>query len=546
MSVEPGCQKFEESNWNIITEFLATDELERRFNTKIEPTDVTRDDMLHIPMLVERDIAVETKERAALHQMYEKPTKKHPEGRIVYSCNNKTLDVQPLPGGERRIVHFRGIVLPGEFWPTSMVSQVIPLQMELNRGRSQLIENRNLCTRPQLRAVEGSIKPGSYKSKPGHVMFWDHIISGGIAPDYLPPPQVPGWVLNILGQVNQDIMDLSSRHEASQGAANPEVTSGKQAAIFRSADDSRLAPQVRQFESGLQMLGKYMLAETQENLDGHYIVPIVGKGRETEVARFQATDVSCSHNIKYEIASQLPWARESMRQTIMYLNSIGKVDDETMFDMLEMPSVQRLYENQTDHRLNARKENDFLSQAYVPPLPTDNHKVHLAEHERLINSPEFRDQFMEEMRQEQEKQQLIAQQAQMMGQQPPDQKKTTLPPSIQNYMRHMEEHRKSIPAQQPPPPATKINLNLDRVLQNPVVANNPDLLRQLLPLVMDLVKDSAGEAPTASNMAGPGGKPRAPAGKVGAAPGAGLSGELYGTGSSASAGMNPEDVGLIT
>ncbi len=485
MAVEPGALKFDDAAWCIVTEILRIGELEQRFNTKIDPSNAN-DDRIHTPMYIERDSQIENEDRAALMQMYERPTKAHPNGRLIYKANNKILDEQELPGGQIRICHFRNIILPGEFWPTSMVSQVIPLQMEINRGRSQLIENRNLTSRPQLIAAEGSIIKGTYNNKPGSIVQWDPIASHSTEPHYMNPPQVPGFVMSILGLANEDMMDLTSRHEASQGQTTG-ANSGRQVAMYRSADDSRLAPTMRLFEKGLQQTGRYLLRACQENMNGEMVLNIVGKGRVSEVFKFSANDVSDNTNLRYDIGSQLPWAKESTREMALQLNAQGKMSDEMLYEILEVPDDRKLYENEQSHRLNARLENQQLAQGNFAPLPTDNHQIHLQEHEREINLPENRQSFISEMH-------GLEQAAQMTGQKAPK-----VPPSIKSLLQHMEAHRKAIPAPQPPPPAPKVNLSLDRLLQNPAFMNNPELMAKVLPMVLDIANDATGSPATPSN-----------------------------------------------
>jgi hypothetical protein len=540
MSVEPGALKFDDAGWCITTELLRSDVLEKRYNAKIDAERPTMDEYAHIPMMLERDIMENVKDRAALHIMYERPTQKHPMGREVHVVNRQVYDERPLPKGEIRIVHLRDIPLVGEFWPTSMCSQVVPLQMETNRGRSQLIENRNLSSRPQWIAPEGAFERGATGNRPGKVVKWDHITASGIEPHYVQPPQIPGWVMQILGLTNEDMMDLASRHEASQGIQTAAVTSGRQAAMYRSADDSRLAPSIREFESCLCEVGRHLLATCAENMKGEQTIPIVGRGRFAEVAKFHASEISDKVNIRYEIGSQIPWAREAMRQHIMELNRLGKIDDDTMFKLLELPTVQKLWEHEQEHRLNARAENDMLEKDFFPPLPTDNHKIHLQEHERDINLPENRAMFIMEMVQQQKAPPGMGGmegQGQQPGQQP-GQQQEQYPQSIKNKLDHMQAHRKQIPQPQPPPPAPKVNLSLDRILNADIFKDprNAPLLQQILPLILDVMKDATGVPPTPSNPppGQPGATPRAPGGSA--------PGQQMGAQQGPAIGLTPEEV----
>jgi len=473
MAVEPGAEKFESAAWCIVTEVMLRTDIETRWDVKVDAGGSSSG--LHIPVYVDRDSKIVDKERVAVHAMYERPCPKYPQGRLVWTTRHQKLAVEDLPYGEIQIKHFTGIPLPGELWPTSIVSQGIPLQLELNRGRSQLIENRNLCSRPQVIAAFGAVEDESWNNRPGSINHWDPIAARGIEPHYMSPPQVPQWVMNILSLAEQDLMDLTSRHEVSQGGSSSNVTSGRQAAIYKGADDARLTPSIRRFEKGLETIGKWMLREAKEHLSGEQVIRIVGANRTGEYLKFAANDVSDSCNVRFEIASQLPWARESQRQQIMYLNQQGKIDDQTMFELLEMPTSTRIYESEQQHKQNARYENEMLKQGYFPPIATDKHEVHIREHEQEANRPESRQRLIEEMQQQSA---LSGEEAQIPG-------------SVQFLMQHLEAHRKALPQPQPAPPMTRVNLNVERLITE-LAAVNPQLAAQLLPYAVDLMGDASG------------------------------------------------------
>lgn len=518
VAIEPGAEKLEDAAWIIVTKIMLRTEVEERWGVELKDSSSTGSSSLHIPLYIDRDSRIVEKERVAVHKMYQRPSKKHPNGKIYYCTPDTYLGEEDLPFGEIQMVHFRGIPLPGELHPTSLVSQGIPLQLEMNRGRSQLVENRNLCARPQIVAAFGAIEEQSWDNRPGSILPWDPIAARGIEPHYMSPPQVPQWVLHILNLSEQDLMDLTSRHEVSQGSSTSNVTSGRQAAIYKGADDARLTPAIRRFEKSLAKMGKWILRETKAHWQGEQIIRIIGKNREAEYLRFAANDISDTCNVTYEIASQLPWAKESMRQQIMFLNQQGKIDDATMFEMLEMPTVSRLYESEQAHKLNARYENQKLKQGYFPCIATDNHAVHIREHEAEVNRPEFREQFIMEMQQ----------QAMMQGDE------AQIPGSVQAIMQHLEAHRKLLPATPPPPPMTRVQLNIERLITD-LAAVNPQLAQQLIPYAIDLMGDASGyrgapagaEQPQDGGMGSlPGEMPPPSAGALGT-PMDGMDGQMY-------------------
>jgi hypothetical protein len=67
----------------------------------------------------------------------------------------------------------------GKFYGTSVIEDLLPVQKEYNRTRSQIIENKNRMAKLQLMAPKGSIEVSKVSSEPGQVILY--------TPGYNPP-----------------------------------------------------------------------------------------------------------------------------------------------------------------------------------------------------------------------------------------------------------------------------------------------------------------------------------------------------------------------
>lgn len=485
MSVEPGAETFDDAAWCIVTELVRRGEAELRYGRKFDKAQSgdKQEAMKQrfVPVLIEgeEDAAAD---RLVLQEMFERPSLDFPKGRHVVKVGDEIVVDESLPLGRLvPIVHFRAIELIGELWATSPVSQSIPLQMELNRSRSQLIENRNLTARPQILAAEGSIDEDSITNEPGSIIWWSPVLSKGHLPQYMRPPVVPAWVTTIMSIAEKDIYDLMSRHEVSQGQIGG-VSSGRQAAILRQADDVRWDPTLLLNEKGLEETARLMLAFAQENMSGEQVLTIIGRSRSVEVFRFHANEMNISDrvNVRFDIASQLPWTKESSRQQAVQLAQAGLLDKETLRNIMEFPSPENIYEANQSERINARKENQLLESVYFPPLLSDRHDVHIEEHRAWVNRPEIREGVIRQWL-------LDMQKAMLSEEQPPE-----VPSVLMNHLKHMEEHRKRLPQPEPPPPAPKVNLGLDRLIRD-MMQINPAAAERLMPYVEEILKDSLNE-----------------------------------------------------
>ena len=475
IQIEPGATELEDCAWCIVTEFCRIGELEFRYPDKEiskdsdDQTEYNRElRSLYQPTFLEHSGRKKpSDDRVAVYTMYERPRKKTPNGRMVVMVNDEIIEDVELPAnGEIRIVHFKNIELPGELMAMGIVDSMKPLQYELNRSRSQLVENRNLTARPKMISPRGALQDDSVTSEPGEIIEYEPV--GGGEPHYMSPPQIPAHVLPEIQWIRQDLDDVASRHEASQGKMSSQITSGKQAQAFSAADTSRYMPQLLRFEEKLEKVGYFILASDKENLTGEQMVQIVGRNLEMDVFKFEAEDLDVNCRVKMEIVSQMPWDREAMRQTVQYLYQVGAYDSERMLELMDTPTSTTIYEADTDNKHNAEIENQLLLEG-VPfdPLPTDNHKIHLKHHEKAVNRPENRKLYLQNRE------------------------------LLKALYDHMNAHHKLIPAPQPPAPAAKLNVSLRELLQ----MGDPEA-RQI---ALELAKRSVGKTQTPSNPAPEGG-----------------------------------------
>jgi hypothetical protein len=461
VTVEPGCEFLEDAAWMMITEAVLREDVLMRFGKKElsekqpESDSASQAGGKYIPSIMDNEKL--TKERCILQTTYWKPNSKFKKGRVVYSTPYEILRKEDeLPFGEYPLVHIQDIHIPGQFWGSSKVSQAIPLQAGYNRLRSSVVEVRNLMGNPGwLEPEEAEIARGTISNKPGAVIKYRATGAGGAKPERIQGVSVPQSSIQELGLFEEELNDVMSRHEASQGRMSSDVTSGRQAAIYREADNSRYMLSLRKFEKALAKLARFMLRFIKKNMGEERTIAIIGRGRSPEFLSFTKEDVSDRANIKFEISSQQPWNPELGRQTAFALFDKQVIDRKELLMRLQSPTPATMFEPEQDHRLNARLENEMMSdgQIQIMPMPTDNHAVHVEEHEAVLNDPDKRAELHLERIQYQRDLQM-AKQAGMLGQQ------IQVPqPKYMMLLQHLDAHRKAIPPPPPPPPLTKINLN---------------------------------------------------------------------------------------
>jgi hypothetical protein len=165
-------------------------------------------------------------------------------------------------------------------------------------------------------------------------------------------------------------------------------------------------------------------------------------------------DVSQSCNLRFEIASQWPWAREAMRQHLYYQYQLGIIDAKRLKELLPTPTSTRIYESDMDTKMNAESENVMLlSGERFDPLPTDDHDGHLHYHTMAINLPEKRHEYLKSREQ------------------------------LAPLLEHMQKHFQSKAPPAPPPPAAKLNISARDIVMDPEGRN----------LIMGIVRQAVGQ-----------------------------------------------------
>ena len=129
---------------------------------------------------------------AVVHEYWELPSSEYPRGRRITTCSDKVLlYAEDIGFGEQDdsprelpFFPFCHINVPGRLIPTCVVEQLIPVQREYNRSRSQIIENKNLVGNPMLIYPTGALNEEP-TNEPGQILEYN---PGAGKPEYLNPP----------------------------------------------------------------------------------------------------------------------------------------------------------------------------------------------------------------------------------------------------------------------------------------------------------------------------------------------------------------------
>lgn len=424
--LDPSAKVFDDCTYAICIHHLSRDEVKARWKVEIEPDSITTLPDTSLPLSGAADAKLPDSVRVAIG--YFKPTPTLPNGRYVVFTKYKILEDSkwPYPFNELPLVKFPGIRIPGEIYDSSVVEHAIPLQKDLNRTLSQIIEYKNLTVKPRVWAPTGSITT-RLTSEPGALYEYNPI--GDHKPEVEQLPALPPYIFEHLTNINAALKDAFSLTEVTQGTVPPNVEAGVAIDLLQEMATDRLEPTIKLIEASLAQGGQLMLSLAQEYYIEPRIVKINGANQgSTTVKRFSQADIDSGITIRATVGSGLPRTRAGKQALILDLVQKQIIPPDKAIKHLDLGDYNGLAAQMRADEDQALRENDkmvegqivndaawqnaikqletgggidpltgkpiqdiqqFLMNAALQPQPFENYQTHLDTHSLFMKGVEF-------------------------------------------------------------------------------------------------------------------------------------------------------------
>lgn len=172
---------------------------------------------------------IDIKNAAVLKEVYCKPTKKYPKGRMIIVANGKTLFAGDSPyyveGFEdswHPYVEWRFEIVPGRAWGKGLVDELVPIQRRINAIDAMLILNRKTMAIPQWLIPDGSGVPNGYiNGRSGLLITYRPVGANGAKPEKVQATPLPQQVIQEREQCVEEIKKLGMTFDVLEGQ-NPQ------------------------------------------------------------------------------------------------------------------------------------------------------------------------------------------------------------------------------------------------------------------------------------------------------------------------------------
>lgn len=354
--VDNTCTTFRDAKWAFHCSYLSPDEVKTRYGQTMAADAVLASPDASLPLGKQ-----DSKEKVVRKVItgYFVPTPAMPQGRIVTWTEKTILEDQPwyYPTNTLPFVKFPGRRVPGSVYDSSVVEHAIPLQKELNRTLSQIVEYKNLMIRPQFLAPFGSLRT-RMTTEPGAV--WEYNPIAGLAPAPIAMAALPPYVFEHLNDLGVRMNEIFSLTEVTEGQVPPNVEAGVAIDLLQEMATDNIAPTIRLIELSLAQAGQQMLSLARKFYNEPRILKIRGSGGSVQVKKFTQADIDSEVSVMVEAGSGLPRTRAGRQARIQQYVEMGVLPPQYAYKYLDLADMKSIADKWSADEDKAARENDLL------------------------------------------------------------------------------------------------------------------------------------------------------------------------------------------
>ncbi len=340
--------------------------------------------------------------------MWTRPSPKHPKGMYGVVANGIPLHVPtdkgklinpyeelgcPIP-----FLHYKYATVPGRLWGMGLVEQMIPPQREYNIGRSQIIENKDLMSRPKWLLPKGhGIPRTSINSAPGEVIEYNASLP---KPEQVDIKPLPNYVMDHLAQCKMEMDDISAQQEVTQAKAPASIRSGVAIQMLQAADNAVLAFIKRTIMRADRDCYRVMLQIVSEKYQEPRIVALLGKDNYFEVKSLLGADLKGHTQVRIFAEGGMLESKAARQQNVLDYVQLGILNpadpDEKMsiLSALEIGDVRSFVKERLIDERMAEYENESMGDPKMPTFPEpkewEDHEVHIKRHTLFMKGIDFK------------------------------------------------------------------------------------------------------------------------------------------------------------
>jgi hypothetical protein len=378
----------ESARWVIEKAVRSPSYLKERYKVDIEP-----DADAPQGITESRTASTGGREGVNVYEYWSRPSPEEPRGKHVVWVKGQTLLNEDNPYDDLPYVMFRGIPVPGRFWPDSVVSQLISPQTELNKIISSIAENAQRIGNPAiLKSRQANVE---WTGAIGEEILFDDTMPNSV-PQFLQVPEIPGYVRERIERIETSMREISGQHEVTHGQVPTGVTAASAINLLQEQDDTRLGPDITDMEHSITLAGRMILKLMARYYTDERTMRIAGEDGRWDIESFRGSQLDGYQDVDVQPGSSMPRSKaakqaamqELLQLVIQYGMPLNQRDLRKFFKDYEVGGLERLFAGLgTEESYTQRENARFLAGEQVEISEWDNHEAHIEAHSELLKSP---------------------------------------------------------------------------------------------------------------------------------------------------------------
>lgn len=333
------------------------------------------------------------------------PCGKYPKGRSVVVCDDLVVKYEEelpfqfwdSPTNPYPCVEFSDTGNVGQFWNTTWIAQLIPLQRLLNRLLELVAENTEAVGRPKIIVYkQHGLADGAWTNSAGEIVELN-FVPGLPEPRIIQPASVVGDLWNLLNFVLRQFDDISQIQTASEGGGGG-TESGYQVNLLQEASDAVHAPDIRGDELAIEDAAWKIRRIMKLTWDAPRLIALGGQAASMEMLEFSNLQINDAAEVRIQIGSMMPDLKAAKAQTALNYYKEGLFGDPAdpmvkrkALAMIDLGGYEVVNEDDRLDEDEAQRENQLILEGGVPeqPWPWQQHAVHAQKHEAKMKTPEW-------------------------------------------------------------------------------------------------------------------------------------------------------------
>lgn len=350
-------------------------------------------------------------EMVIVYELWCPRSARNPKGRhavvIGQKCVNRRRNrglVNPYAHGKVPYIKCACLDVPGRAIGKTVAWDAFDPQAAINMLATQIMEITELCANPRLWIQEGeTIDEYELTSRPGGIHRYKSTKpewEDGVAPSSSIYGIFDRWI-----RVLQDVFGI---HDPSMGKAPAQGRSGRYVLALQDADNSRLAPVLKNVKRWSEDLFRMILCVVRQYVDDYRLIAVRGQDNQWERRAFRGETLLPDNganssgpeafNIVLRSAGQVR-SRAAQIELVTMLVQYGFYRPENpehrrqVMLALELGDASQTLDVEQQHRDMQRRVHESLFRGvWVAPAYYHRHATRLDELRKVMNTPEFEQQ----------------------------------------------------------------------------------------------------------------------------------------------------------